>query len=56
MAVTDASCTEFIVEIPYKSLGPDGRAQLFAEGGRKIDEWLATHPAAIATPAPAANP
>ncbi len=53
MAVTDASATEFIVEIPYRDLDADGRDQLFAAGGRKIDLWLATHPQAIATPDPA---
>jgi hypothetical protein len=51
MAVTDASATEFIVEIPYKHLDGDGRDPIFAAGGRKIDEWLATHPQAMATPA-----
>jgi hypothetical protein len=51
MAVTDASATEFIVEIPYKDLDGPGRDQLFAEGGRKIDEWMATHPMALPTPA-----
>jgi hypothetical protein len=56
MAVTDATATEFIVEIPYRFLDGAGRAQLFAKGGSKIDQWLATHPDAVPTPAPAASP
>jgi hypothetical protein len=55
MAVTDATATEFIVEIPYKDLDAAGRTPIFAEGGRKIDLWLATHPDAVPTPAPAAQ-
>jgi hypothetical protein len=56
MAVTDATCTEFIVEIPFKDLPGPGRDQLFAQGAAKIDQWLATHPDAVPTPAPAASP
>jgi hypothetical protein len=52
MAVTDASASEFITEIPYKHLDGPGRDQIFAEGGKKIDEWLATHPSAMASPSP----
>jgi hypothetical protein len=55
MAVVDATATEFIVEIPFRNLDGPGRDQLFAAGGRKIDQWLATHPNAMATP-PAGNP
>ncbi len=56
MAVTDATCTEFIVEIPYRYLDGAGRAELFAKGGLKIDQWLANHPDAVPTPAPAPSP
>jgi len=52
MAVTDASASEFIVEIPYRGLNSAGREPIFADGGRKIDQWLATHPMAMPTPAP----
>ena len=55
MAVTDATATEFIVEIPYKGLNAAGRDPLFADGGHKIDLWLSTHPDAMPAPA-AANP
>jgi hypothetical protein len=51
MAVTDATATEFITEIPYKALDGAGRNQLFAAGGQKIDQWMATHPDAMPTPA-----
>jgi hypothetical protein len=51
MAVTDATASEFIVEIPFKNLDAPGRDQLFAAGGHKIDQWLATHPTAMAIPA-----
>jgi hypothetical protein len=51
MAVTDATATEFIVEIPFKNLDGPGRDQLFAAGGKKIDQWLSTHPSAMAIPA-----
>jgi hypothetical protein len=51
MAVTDASATEFVVEVPFKNLDGSGRDQLFAAGGKKIDQWLATHPDAMAKPA-----
>jgi hypothetical protein len=50
MAVTDATATEFIVEIPFRHLDGPGRDQLFAAGCAKIDQWLATHPNAVATP------
>jgi len=52
MAVTDATASEFIVEIPYKNMDQSGRNELFKAGGDKIDQWLATHPDAVATPAP----
>ena len=52
MAVTDASCSEFIVEIPYRDLNGEGRDQIFAQDGHIIDQWLATHPDAMATPSP----
>jgi len=55
MAVVDATATEFIVEIPFRNLDASGRDQLFAAGGKKIDQWLATHPNAMATPS-AGNP
>jgi len=51
MAVTDATASEFIVEIPFKNLDGPGRDQLFADGGHKIDQWLATHPNAMTIPA-----
>jgi hypothetical protein len=54
MAVTDATATEFITEIPYRGLDSAGREPIFAEGGRQIDQWLATHPDALPTPAPSA--
>lgn len=54
MAVTDATATEFIVEIPFRDLDGAGRDALFAAGGRQIDQWLATHPDAVPTPAPQA--
>jgi hypothetical protein len=50
MAVTDATATEFIVEIPYAHLDGPGRDQTFAAGANKIDQWLATHPQAAPTP------
>jgi hypothetical protein len=53
MAVVDATATDFIVEIPYRGLDGAGRDPIFADGARKIDEWLATHPDAMATPTPA---
>ena len=53
MAVVDATATEFITEIPFRGLDGNGRDPLFAAGGREIDQWLATHPAAMATPASA---
>jgi len=53
MAVVDATATEFIVEIPFRNLDGNGRDQLFAAGGRVIDQWLATHPEAVPTPGPA---
>jgi hypothetical protein len=56
MAVTDANVTELIVEIPYKHLDGNGRERIFAAGGRKIDEWLASHPDAIATANVAGHP
>jgi hypothetical protein len=49
MAVTDATAREFIVEIPYRGLDGSGRDELFAAGGRTIDQWLAIHPDALAT-------
>lgn len=55
MAVTDATATEFIVEIPFRALDGAGRDPLFAEGAAKIDVWLATHPDALPTPAAAAG-
>jgi len=51
MAVTDATATEFIVEIPFRALDGAGREPLFAAGGKQIDLWLATHPDAMPTPA-----
>jgi hypothetical protein len=52
MAVTDATATDFITEIPYKHLDGAGRDEVFAVGARKIDQWLATHPNAMPTPTP----
>jgi len=52
MSVVDATATEFIVEIPFRNLDGPGRDPIFAAGGRKIDQWLATHPDAVPTPAP----
>ena len=52
MAVTDATATEFVVEIPYRCLDGDGRDPIFAAGGKIIDQWLATHPDALPTPPP----
>jgi hypothetical protein len=50
MAVTDASATEFITEIPTRDLeGPD-RDPIFAAGAKQIDNWLATHPGALPAP------
>jgi hypothetical protein len=49
MAVVDATATEFIVEIPCRGLDCSGRDELFAAGGRQIDQWLATHPDAVST-------
>jgi hypothetical protein len=37
--------------VPFKNLDGSGRDQLFAAGGKKIDQWLATHPDAMAKPA-----
>jgi hypothetical protein len=51
MAVVDATATELITEIPFRGLDGPGRDELFAAGGKKIDQWLATHPDAVATPA-----
>ena len=53
MAVVDATATEFIVEVPCRGLDGAGREPFFAEGGRRIDQWLATHPDALPTPVPA---
>jgi len=50
MAVTDATATEFIVEIPYSHMDGGGRDQVFAADAKKIDQWLATHPDATPTP------
>jgi hypothetical protein len=50
MAVVDATATEFITEIPFRSLDGPGRDELFAAGGKKIDQWLSTHPDAAAIP------
>ena len=50
MAVTDATATEFIVEIPYAHQDGAGRNQTFAAGAQKIDQWLATHPNAVQAP------
>jgi hypothetical protein len=50
MAVTDATAKEFIVEIPYAHMDGPGRDQTFAAGAKKIDQWLAAHPNAVATP------
>lgn len=54
MAVVDATASEFIVEIPYGGADSNGekRDKVFAAGAAKIDQWLATHPQAIATPKP----
>jgi hypothetical protein len=52
MAVTDASASEFIVEIPFRDALAVQRDQIFAQGAWKIDQWLATHPDAMASPAP----
>lgn len=50
MAVTDATATEFIVEIPMGGGGSDGRKrdEVFKAGADKIDQWWAVHPAAVA--------
>jgi hypothetical protein len=55
MAVTDATATEFIVQIPYRDLDEAGRNEIFVSGGKKIDQWLSTHPDAVATPTPTAQ-
>jgi hypothetical protein len=47
MAVTDATASEFIVEIPYAHEDGAGRDQTFAAGAQTIDQWLATHPDAV---------
>jgi len=52
MAVTDATASEFIVEIPYRDKDGPGRDTLFAEGAEKINAWLDTHPDAVPTPKP----
>jgi len=52
MAVTDATASEFITEIPFRNLDGPGRDALFAAGGKKIDSWLATHPRAVSNDAP----
>jgi hypothetical protein len=52
MAVTDATASEFIVEIPYLGKNGPGRDPLFASGAEKINAWLDTHPDAVATPKP----
>ena len=53
MAVVDASAQEFIVEIPYGGNGSTGavRDEVFTKGAQKIEQWLAYHPDAMATPA-----
>jgi len=53
MAVVDATASEFIVEIPMGGKDAKGemRDQVFAAGAAKIDQWLATHPFAVAAPA-----
>jgi len=50
MAVVDATATEFIVEIPYGGNDSNGakRDQVFGAGAVKIDQWLTTHPYAVA--------
>ena len=48
MAVTDATATEFIVEVPYRHLDGNGRDPIFNAAGRVIDQWLAYHPGALA--------
>lgn len=50
MAVVDATASEFIVEIPYGGTDSNGekRDQVFSAGAAKIDQWLATHPLAVA--------
>lgn len=55
MAVTDASATEFITEIPFRGLNGAGRDPIFAQGAREIDQWWAAHPDAMPTPAAAAQ-
>ena len=50
MAVTDATATEFIVEIPARGLDGLSRDTIFAEGAKKIDLWLSTHPDAVTKP------
>lgn len=50
MAVTDATATEFIVEIPARGLEGLSRDTIFAEGAKKIDLWLSTHSDAVTKP------
>lgn len=50
MAVTDATVSEFIVQIPSRNLDGPGRDKLFAAGAKKIDQWLDTHPDAVTLP------
>lgn len=47
MAVTDATATEFIVEIPTRGKDGPGRDPQFAAGAEKINAWMDTHPDAL---------
>lgn len=51
MAVVDATASELIVEIPYGGANSNGetRDQVFSAGAEKVDQWLSTHPLAVAT-------
>jgi len=47
MAVTDATATEFIVEIPCRNKDGPARDLIYAAGAKKINDWLDTHPVAV---------
>ena len=53
MAVVDASARELIVEIPSGNFDAPKRDAVFTTDAAKIQAWLAAHPAAMATSAPA---